>query len=456
MISNTNLLKTISLPELTNWSVRYLLDFTFNYNKDFQLVSIGEFLTRNRNVINIEDETTYSRVTVRGNNKGVYLRDTEIGKNIGTKRQYLVSSGQFIISKIDARNGALGIIPDDLEGAIVTNDFPTFFVDNTRINTHFLLLITTTKTFINFAQSCSSGTTNRQRINIEQFLNIKIPLPALTKQNKIVRNYTQKIELARKQETKIIQLKTDIALYFFDILGIEKSKKIIRKAGLNIIKYSKLTKWALSHSLKDLIYNIDSGYFATYKFKELIEFFKGGKTPSKSNRSYWTGGNIYWTSAKDFSGLFIDKPKDSISENAVLETKMEIFPKGTILSVFRSGILRHSFPTSITTIKTTINQDLKAYKLKDEIISSFYYLYFIEVFKEYVLNNTSKKGVTVESINTEEFMQLKIPIPPLEIQNEIVSTIGNLKNQIEDLKSKAEENKKKAIVEFEREIFQPV
>lgn len=199
MINNMNLLKTISLPELTNWSVRYLLDFTFNYNEDFQLVSIGEFLTRNRNVINIQDEITYSRVTVRGSNNGVCLRDTEIGKKIGTKKQYLVNRGQFIISKIDARNGALGIIPDDLEGAIVTNDFPTFFIDNARINSHFLLLITTTKTFINFAQSCSSGTTNRQRINIEQFLNIKIPLPSLEEQDKIVAQYNRKIELAKKQ-----------------------------------------------------------------------------------------------------------------------------------------------------------------------------------------------------------------------------------------------------------------
>ena len=34
-----------------------------------------------------------------------------------------VSKGQFILSGIDSRNGAFGVIPDELDGAIVTNGF---------------------------------------------------------------------------------------------------------------------------------------------------------------------------------------------------------------------------------------------------------------------------------------------------------------------------------------------
>ncbi|MBK7854702.1 MAG: hypothetical protein IPJ79_07080 [Bacteroidetes bacterium] len=48
----------------------------------------------------IDDEQVYSRVTVRINNNGVLLRDTEKGINIGTKKQYLAKAGQFIVSKL--------------------------------------------------------------------------------------------------------------------------------------------------------------------------------------------------------------------------------------------------------------------------------------------------------------------------------------------------------------------
>jgi len=56
-------LKTISLPNLTNWSVRYLLGFAFNYN--YPLVSLGEYLMRSRNLVHLEDDTEYRQVTVK-------------------------------------------------------------------------------------------------------------------------------------------------------------------------------------------------------------------------------------------------------------------------------------------------------------------------------------------------------------------------------------------------------
>lgn len=189
-------ISVVKFSNLYNWSVSHLLEETFSYNKSFPLVRIGKFLIKNNVQTIIKNGITYKRVTVKINNGGVIQRDTEIGDKIGTKRQFIVKEGQFIISKIDARNGAMGIIPKDLDGAIVTNDFPTFNVDTNSILPQFLLLITTTKKFIEFAQSCSSGTTNRQRIDINKFLQVKIPLPPLddedAKNKKLPNTITQK------------------------------------------------------------------------------------------------------------------------------------------------------------------------------------------------------------------------------------------------------------------------
>ena len=94
-------LKYVELVILENWSVQGLIDSQFNYNNKFEQARIGDFLIKNRNIINIEDDKEYNRVTVKINNNGVILRDTEKGVNIGTKKQYRAKSGQFIISKID-------------------------------------------------------------------------------------------------------------------------------------------------------------------------------------------------------------------------------------------------------------------------------------------------------------------------------------------------------------------
>jgi type I restriction enzyme M protein len=194
----------IRFKNRTNWSVSHLLANTFNYNKDYKLVRIGDFLIRNKTRIEVDDQTVYKRVTIRLYNKGIKLRDTEIGRNIGTKKQFIINKGQFLLSKIDARNGAFGIATDDVDKAIITADFFAYDIDTTKIDPLYLVLITTTLQFQKFAQSASSGTTGRQRIDESKFLNVKIPLPSLVEQENILENYRN---IIKKKEALIEQEK---------------------------------------------------------------------------------------------------------------------------------------------------------------------------------------------------------------------------------------------------------
>ena len=143
-------LNFVKFPELYNWSVQYLHESKIQFNKKYPLVRIGEFLTRNKTAVIIEDDQTYKRATIKVRNGGVSLRDEEIGINIGTKNQFLISEGQFLLSKIDARNGAFGVVPEELNGGIITSNFWTFDVDYTKVNPNNLTLLTTTDSFIAF------------------------------------------------------------------------------------------------------------------------------------------------------------------------------------------------------------------------------------------------------------------------------------------------------------------
>ena len=254
------LLDFVKFNELSNWSVAHLLQNHFNYNKDFELVKIGSFLKRNKTQIIVDDNTTYKRVTIKLYNNGVFLRDTEIGKNIGTKKQFIIKEGQFLLSKIDARNGAFGLATNGVDGAIITADFLAFDIDKTKINPDFLVLITTTKKFMQFAQSASSGTTGRQRIDESKFLNTKIPLPKLTNQKQIVENYQSKVNLANEQEQKVKDLEKEIEEYLYNELGLNTTSKQTDQL-LNFANFSVLSRWDIgflldnniSHSKYDLV-----------------------------------------------------------------------------------------------------------------------------------------------------------------------------------------------------------
>jgi len=68
--------------------------------------------------------------------------------------------------------------------------------------------MTTTKEFLHFAQGASSGTTGRQRINEGKFLDVKIPLPSLKQQRKMIKDIVDlKDNIISLENEKNIELK---------------------------------------------------------------------------------------------------------------------------------------------------------------------------------------------------------------------------------------------------------
>jgi type I restriction enzyme S subunit len=148
---------------------------------------IGDILTRNKTAIVVEDGTSYKQVTIRTNYKGVCLRGTQDGSTILTKNQFVVSAGQFILSRIDARNGAFGIIPEELEGAIVTNDFLAFDINEDEVEIEFFNVFLQSPIFLEACIKASRGNTNRKRVDEDFFLNYEVNLPPRKEQSQLIK-----------------------------------------------------------------------------------------------------------------------------------------------------------------------------------------------------------------------------------------------------------------------------
>lgn len=149
-------------------------------------VPLGAVLRRSERLIPLDPEATYKEVKVRINGKGVVERRLVQGVEIASDRRYEARAGQFIISRIDARHGASGLIPPELDGAVVTNDFPLFDVAEQRLDPDFLNWMSKTASFVELCKRASEGTTNRVRLSEERFKALEIPLPPLDEQRRIV------------------------------------------------------------------------------------------------------------------------------------------------------------------------------------------------------------------------------------------------------------------------------
>ncbi|NJN58741.1 MAG: hypothetical protein HC879_15215 [Leptolyngbyaceae cyanobacterium SL_5_9] len=89
----------------------------------YPMVPLGRLLTRQKEEVFIQELESYARITIRMNGQGITLKDYVLGSQIGTKKQFIARSGQLVLSRIDARNGAFGILPDECDNAIITGNF---------------------------------------------------------------------------------------------------------------------------------------------------------------------------------------------------------------------------------------------------------------------------------------------------------------------------------------------
>ena len=152
-----------------------------------------------------------------------------------------------------------------------------------------------------------------------------------------------------------------------------------------------------------------------------LAYFKTGGTPSTINGEYW-GGTLPWVSAKDFKEFRFEDSEDHITELAAKEATTYVVDKPALLMVSRSGILQHSLPVMVTYKRAAINQDIKAF-FPDSRVSVDYLGAYFDLLGKRLLPLLCKSGATVQSINTNELMNLQVPVPPIEVQRRLVAEL---------------------------------
>lgn len=167
--------------------IRPALEHTSISTKDgWCPVPLKELLSESSEQVHIEPEQEYTQVTVKLWGKGVVQRNQVKGKEIKARKRFIVRTNQFIMSRIDARNGAFGLVPPSLDGAVVSGDFPSFIINDARVLPKFISWLSKTPSFIEICTKASEGSTNRVRLKVDRFLQIPIELPSLSEQERII------------------------------------------------------------------------------------------------------------------------------------------------------------------------------------------------------------------------------------------------------------------------------
>ncbi len=153
--------------------------------------------------------------------------------------------------------------------------------------------------------------------------------------------------------------------------------------------------------------------------------FIGGGTPSKSNEDYYNG-NIPWATVRDMLSFKLLDTELHITSDALNNSATNILPKGMIIISTHVGLGKICELMQ----ETAINQDLKGISFFDNSVDKYFFVYWYRSIASYIISKG--RGATVKGVTLDFMRSLQIPVPPMEVQEQIVAELDKINEIIED------------------------
>ncbi len=424
---------------------------------------IGDFLKRIKCPIRLSPDKEYKLVTIKMNHKGVVLRGLKKGGDIKSN-MFEVKQGDFILSGIDARNGAFGIVPAELDGAIVTNDFWYFEIDESVINKSLFLELTSTAWFDEICKRGSDGTTQRIRLQKDKFFNqeIYLPLPdsqqaLLTKIQSIKKKQTALHQQSIEQQEQVKQLKQVILqeaiqgkltkgwrVANHNIESVSELLKRIKAEKQKLIDEKKIRKEKPSPVISDeeIPFPLPDGW-VWCRLGEALLSSNAGKSPNCEKRTVLKNEWGVLTTTSIQKGIF-DETANKVLPPRFKITPSQVIENGDILITRAGPLNRTGVSCKIHSISKKLILSDKTIRLKHptNLISPDYIVMVLnsnEIRNQLIPKMTGMADSQV-NISQGNIKLTVIPLPTLLEQKAIFQKVESLMQKCTALESEIKQS----------------
>ena len=385
-----------------------------------RLEEIFSIVAKKQRERTIDDDAIYRLVTVKLYAKGLVHRGIKRGQEIGVKKLYEIREGDFVFSKIDARNGAWGFVDKNLSEALVSGDFPILALNRELADANFVMLWLSRASSWKPLQNLAAGTTNRRRIQPQELLSaLHIPLPPLPEQRAIahvLRTVQRSKEATEQVIAALKELKKSLMRHLFTYgpVPVDQADRV----ELQETEIGSLPK-----------------HWKVVRLGEVAQKMKAGGTPRRSNPEFW-GGEIPFALIKDITNaaMFITSTSKSITPEGLAKSSAWLVPPNSILITMYGTIGE----TAINTLSIATNQAILALVPDPNMLDVLFGAYLIK----HEAGRLERENVqsTQKNVSKRILERFPIPLPPLSEQREIARIL-----QAVDRKIEAEENRKEAL-----------
>ncbi len=151
--------------------------------------------------------------------------------------------GDLVFSKIDARNGAVGLIPTSITKAVVTSEYPVFIPKADKLRAEYLNHLLRAEHFQADLKRKASGTSGRKRVTPEDFLSLAVPVPDLGEQDALVAEYASALARASALEEDAESIERAGWRGFEEALGVAASPPLPDRPVF-VARFTDVEQWS--------------------------------------------------------------------------------------------------------------------------------------------------------------------------------------------------------------------
>jgi type I restriction enzyme S subunit len=370
-------------------------------------VRIGEILKQIERPEAVDASSEYRLLGVRWYGQGLFVKDVKNGQQIIASRLYRIQDGDFVYNRLFAWKGSFAVADSEFDGCYVSNEFPCFQPDRSRLETNFLLWFSRREGMWEEALGLSTGATptSRNRLKEAHFLNLEIPLPPLQEQQRIVARIEELSSLINEARTLRRQ-------------AVKEAEALISSTRRKEIGNQSLSDWI---PLSRIVSEIENGKSPQCESRAALENEWGVlKVGAVSFGNFNPHENKAWPSAQPYSAHYEVHPGDFLMSRA---NTTELVGACAIVGQTRPKLLlsdkifRFHFHDQSAVILQWLDHVMKSPALRDQI--------------ERAASGTSP---TMKNISKEKTLNLLIPPHSISKQRQIISHLNRLQAEMNSMK----------------------
>lgn len=336
-----------------------------------------------------------------------------------SRARRLAPAGAVVVSTVRTYLRAIATVPETEEPLVFSTGF-TVLEAQPQVSSRFLGYYCRSQPFIDEVVARSVGI-NYPAISAGEIGNLRIPLPSEAEQRHIadfLDAETARIDVMTDAEQRVLRLLTE-----------RRAAGVTHAISGNVQhEHRRSTELPWLDSLLESWPEVRLG---------LLARMGSGHTPSRSRPDWWIDCDIPWVTTGEVKHFRGDRTEDlfetreKISKLGLENSAAELRPAGTVFlsrtaaSAGYSGVMGLDMATSQDFVTWTCGPRLDPY----------YLLWCLRAMRPDLLGRLAM-GSTHKTIYVPDLQMLRIPLPPLETQSQIVSTIRRQNARIDNLTDK--------------------